>query len=101
MSGIVHEPRLTRLLALRDRLDEEIATERDLEERRERNRSELRAAEDARVRQERRDSVSHTVVRQWARTYGHPCPARGRVPADLIDQYLDAHPAATQQGRRA
>lgn len=92
MTGIVHEPRLTRLLTLRARIDDEIAAERILERTRAKRAAEQRNAAEARRREERRASVSAHTVRQWAAAYGHPYPARGRVPDDLIDLYLDANP---------
>lgn len=97
MTGITHEPRLARLLRLRDQLDTEIAAERDIEKDRARRATELRNALEARRREERRDSISAATVRQWAATYGHPYPERGRVSIELIDLYLDANPHAARR----
>lgn len=99
MSGITHEPRLARLLALRDQLDGEIATEREREEARRRRQIEQQRAAELRRRQERRDAVPASTVRSWARQYGHPVPERGRVPDGLIDLYLDANPEALRRRR--
>lgn len=100
MNGVTHESRLTRLIALRDQLDQEIATEREVEKRRARRAADQRAAAEARARKERRSAIPAHVVRAWAKTYGHPYPERGRVPDHLIDQYLDANPEAPQMWRR-
>ncbi|GAW54708.1 Lsr2 family DNA-binding protein [Nocardioides sp. PD653] len=99
MTGITHESRLDRLIRLREQLDTEIAAERVIEKARTRRATELQNAAEVRRRQERRDAVPASVVRQWASTYGHPFPERGRVPDDLIDLYLDAHPEALRRRR--
>lgn len=94
MSGITHESRLARLLALREQVDVQIAQEQELErERAQRHREQQHAAELKR-RQQRRDSVPAHAVRSWARQYGHPVPDRGRVPDELIELYIDANPNA-------
>jgi len=50
------------------------------------------------------DSPSTSQVRQWAREQGVPVGDRGRIPADLVAQYLAAHGRArpvAAAGRRA
>lgn len=94
MSGITHQSRLARLLALREQIDVEIAQEQDLEAARAQRVREQQHAAELKRRQLRRDSVPAHAVRAWARQYGHPVPDRGRVPDELIEQYIDANPNA-------
>ena len=51
------------------------------------------------------NSPSTSQVRQWAREQGVPVGDRGRIPADLVAQYLAAHgrarPAAAKSRRSA
>ena len=51
------------------------------------------------------NSPSTSQVRQWAREQGVPVGDRGRIPADLVAQYLAAHgrarPAAATPRRNS
>lgn len=49
------------------------------------------------------NSPSTSQVRQWARGKGVPVGDRGRIPADLVAQYLAAHgssPSSAPKPRR-
>lgn len=91
--GIATSPRLTRLLALRDRLDDEIKAER------------LPTATDGgRLPQPTAFTIAppatpqptHAEIRAWARAQGHDVPATGRVSRHYIDLYNHAHTGDTR-----
>jgi len=42
-------------------------------------------------RRRSRSSGEAAVIRDWARGQGLPVPERGRIPADLAEQYAAAH----------
>lgn len=50
-----------------------------------------RRCANARNREFRRRSSDIAPVRQWLLTNGHPVGSRGRIPAELMAVYLDAH----------
>lgn len=92
--------RLDKLLALRSRLDHEIAVERRKEaladrafERRRRGRGRTRLRHDDSVRS-RLDQLGVTslTVKQWAVREGYLLEvARGRVALAIIEKYAEAH----------
>src|SRR5699024_2306423 len=40
------------------------------------------------------DGPSVSAIRQWARDQGYSVGERGRVPSEIVDAYLDAHPVS-------
>lgn len=94
MPGITTGSHLDRLLALRNRIDHEIAAER------------LRVATTGATTRltpttapatPERQPVPTKVIRDWARSVGIPVGATGRLSPDIHDQYHQAH-ATTSTG---
>lgn len=86
------QTRLDRLLALRRQLDAEIAEEAERERRSTAKRDTAEAAKAARIAARLAARPPAAVVREWAHRYGHLNTRIGRIPDQVFDMYLDAHP---------
>lgn len=109
MSGVRQGSRLAHLHALRTRLDHEIAAEtaREVDATAGRTRpGEHAVTPPAEVRVAVVESLPVTYslahlgvtaaeVREWARTAGHHVASRGKLPADIVAFYAQAHPERT------
>lgn len=76
--------RIAQLEQLRDRIDEELTTERHRLRR-------LGLANTQAHRTIVPQGVDPAAVRSWGRAHGWTLGDRGRLPADLITAYLGAH----------
>lgn len=82
--------RLAQLLALRDRLDDEITAEQLRAARVNAATDQIRAASNAVL-----DQVPDYIVRAWAQQNGVRVPKTGRVSRKIRARYLEAHEGVT------